>query len=166
MSWKSQWSKYQRAFVLSIIGLFILVSYSNCGAPGTSGGLSSIGSGSSDTLASSLDSSSGGLALKIAQDPVFVQEGDIGFNIGGFCELGEFTISEIVWQVDNINGGAVISPNVVANACRGKRFSLTVILPSGYNFSSQHTVTVSLRAKDEQGQVAASIDSQVNVTTL
>lgn len=152
-----------RSFVLSVLGAFILLSYSNCGGMSTySGGFSSISGEKSENEGLS---DSAGLALNV-NDLIFFKQGDIGFNVGGDCELGEFSNNEIAWKLDSVNGRSIIPQKIIPNACKNKRFVLTVLFPSGFNYNDQYTVKIELRAKDEQNSVAGSTESFVRANIL
>lgn len=151
-------------FVLGCFGLILGALYNNCGGTQQGTGLLS-----ANNLESGIYSDEGdptAVSLSIAQDPIFIQNGDIGFNVGGFCETGNFFSNEITWDLKTINGASVIPPTTISDACGDKRFSISVLLPGSFNYQSQHVIQMKISVKDSTGAVKGSAQAMVNISTL
>ncbi len=91
------------------------------------------------------------LMVSIANDePEFLLPSDTAFDVAGFCDNGGFPANKLTYSLEGPTGVAATS---ISNGCDEiGRFRIRVDLPSGYNYSTIHTLVVSLVGIDAAGR--------------
>jgi hypothetical protein len=87
------------------------------------------------------------------QAPIGITSNEPAIDLGGYCNAAGYTETQFFYSIKNTAGQVVLGDTVATEKCDDLgRWRLRVGLPPGYDYTREHTVTVSMRIKNEAGQ--------------